>query len=162
MLQNHVQTESVFQDGSKDQTGKTAQPLDKKNNLIFFCRTLNVQYADPFEFLRLVWFLEVDWGAGGDQQRRQELFQRSVQRVEEIKARRALEKSHSNGPANPKTKQPSKVKCGPPVAATCEVTSEPRKPKPDVQSKSGTAERSSSYRQKKVHPKNEGIKSFWI
>lgn len=100
-------------------------------------------------FLLPVCFLEFDWGPGGDQQRRMELFQRSVQRAEEIKARRAQEK-----------RQQPKVKGRPLVAATCEAKSESRKQKPDVQSKSGSAERSGSIRQKRVEPSNEGIESF--
>lgn len=91
-----------------------------------------------------VCFLEFDWGPGGDQQRRMELFQRSVQRAEEIKARRAQEK-----------RQQPKVKGCPLVAANCEAKSEPRKQKPDVQSTSGSAERSASIRQKRVQPSNE-------
>ncbi|XP_075892081.1 centrosomal protein 295 isoform X3 [Nelusetta ayraudi] len=93
-----------------------------------------------------VCFLEFDWGPGGDQQRRMELFQRSVQRAEEIKARRAQEK-----------RRQLKVKGRPLVAATCEAKSEPRKQKPDVQSKSGSAERSGSIRQKRVEPSHEAV-----
>lgn len=81
-----------------------------------------------------------------------------MQRVEEIKARRALEKSRSHGGHTPsEAKQPSRVKRRPPVAATCEVKSEPRKP--DVQSKSGATERTGSIRQSKVQPSHEGIES---
>lgn len=120
-------------------TGQTNQVKARRHEIKknFF---LVFSFLTPF--LRLVWYLEVDWDAGGDQQRRQELFQRSVQRVEEIKARRAVGRSHSH----------FKVKH--------EIKSEPRKPKPDVQSKNGTEERSSSSGQKKVHTKNEGVKSF--
>lgn len=78
-----------------------------------------------------------------------ELFQRSVQRAEEIKARRAQEK-----------RRQLKMKGRPLVAAICEAKSESRKQKPDVQSKSGSVERSGSIRQKRVEPSNEGIESF--
>lgn len=159
MLQNQVQKDSVCQDGSKDQAGKTAQFLDNQNNLFFLCAPLML-LAEPLHFLCPVWFLELDWGPGGDQQRRRELFQRSMQRVKEIKARRALEKSRLNDHATSEAKQPYKVKQRPPVPATCEVKLEPHKLRPDVQSKSSPAERSSSSRQKKVQPANEGIESF--
>lgn len=149
------QKDSEFQDKSKDQSGKTAQLSDQQEPPALSLCPLTLTL---FTLCILVWFLDLDSGPGGDQQRRRELFQRSTRRVEEMKARRALEKSRSNSQATPfEVKQPSRVKRLPPVAATCQVKSAPRRVKPDVKSKSCPAERPGFVRQKKVQPSNEGI-----
>lgn len=106
-------------------------------------------------------FLEFHWGPGGDQQdvclqKRRDLLQRSLLRVEEIKARRAQGKSQSDVQIPSKAREQSKVKEHHP-AVTHEAKPELQKQKHNIQSKSGSAEQAGFIKQKKAQPSNQGI-----